>query len=116
MQGDGSVVDASESANSRADQHPGFDLFLIGLGTPIGVAQRLRCGAHAVDDEVVDATLLLGLHPVIGVEGVGRCSARHLRGDLAGQVRDIEVLDPGGARLRWPKGDATSLRPRKPSE
>ena len=115
MQGHGGVVDAAKSADSRADQDPGLDLLLIGLGRPFGVAQRLRRGAHAVNDEVVDPALLLGLHPVVGVEGVGRVSTRHLRGDLAGQVRNVEVLDPRRPPTRWPEAGATSPRRRKPS-
>ena len=103
MQGHGGVVDAPKSADSRADQYPGLDLLLVGLRGPFGVAQRLRRGAHAVNDEVVNPALLLELHPVVGVEGVGSVSARHLRGDLAGQVRDVEVLDPAGPRLAGQK-------------
>ena len=30
--------------------------------------ERLRGRRHAVDDEVVDLALLLGLHPVVGIE------------------------------------------------
>ena len=111
VQGDGGVVDAAEPADSRAEQDAGLDLLLVGLGAPVGVAQRLRRGAHAVDDEVVDAALFLGLHPVVGIEGVRGVAARHLRGDLAGEVGNVEVLDPGRRRLAGEKPAPRRLDP-----
>ena len=69
------VVDASEAADSRADQDACLNLLLVGPGAPIRVAQRLRRGAHAVDDEVVDVALFLRLHPVVGIKPVGNGAA-----------------------------------------
>ena len=115
VQGDRGVVDAAEAADAGADQHAGLDLLLVGLGRPVGVVERLGRGGARVDDEIVDLALLLGLHPVVGIEGVGRVAARHLRGDLAGEVGDVEILDPGRAPIRRPAGAATSPRRRRPA-
>ncbi len=84
---------------------------VVGLGLPIGVAQRLGRGAHAVYDEVVDAALFLGVHPVVRIEGVGSRAARHLRGDLAGKVGNIEVLDPRGCGFGGKKTAPRRLNP-----
>ena len=40
------VVDAAEAADAGADQHAGVDLVLVGLGRPVGVAQRLAGGGE----------------------------------------------------------------------
>src|ERR1700728_4588508 len=61
---------------------------------PAGIVERLRCGTHCEDDEVVDLPLLFGLHPLIGVESaVGTVAAWDLSRDLAGDVRDLELFD-----------------------
>ena len=99
VQGDRGVVDPAEAADAGADQDAGLDLLLISARAPIGVAERLGRGAHGVDDEIVDAPLLLGVHPVVGTEGVRRVAARHLGGDLARQVRNVETRDPGRSRF-----------------
>ena len=88
------LVDAAETADAGADQHAGVDLILVGLGRPVGVPERLAGGGERKDDEVVDLALLLRLHPLVGIERVGRGAARHLRGDLAGDVGNVEALDP----------------------
>ena len=58
------LLDALQAADAGADQHAGADLILIGGRLPARVVQRLRGGAHRVDDEVVDLALLLRLHPI----------------------------------------------------
>ena len=43
----------------------------------------------------IDLALLLRLHPLVGIEGaVGAVAARDLAGDLAGEIRDLEIVDP----------------------
>ena len=62
-------------------------------------SQRLRGGRHRVDDERIDLALVLGLHPLVGVEGaVGAVAARDLAGDLAGEIVDLEALRSGARR------------------
>ena len=94
-------MDAAEAADAGADQHAGLDLVLIGFRRPVGVGERLGRGGDAEDDEIVDLALLLGLHPLVGVEGVlvGFLPARsgNLHGHLRGEVRYLEALDPPGA-------------------
>ena len=93
------------------NQDAGLDLLVVGFGVPVRVAQRLRRGAHAVDDEVVDAALFLRLHPIVGIEGVEGAAARHLRGDFAREVGNVEVLDPGHPRLAGEKPAPGRLDP-----
>src|SRR5947208_737738 len=62
---------------------------------PVGIVERLARCAHREDDEVVDLALVLRLHPLIRIEGaVGAVAARDHAGDLAGEIGDIERLDP----------------------
>ena len=87
------LVDAAEAADAVADQHAGVDLILVALGRPVGVPERLAGGGERKDDEVVDLPLLLRLHPLVGIERVGRGAARRLGGDLASDVGNVEALD-----------------------
>jgi hypothetical protein len=81
-------------ALAGTDHHAGAALLVVAGGLPSGVVERLRRRAHSVDDKVVDLALLLGLHPLIGIEAAVRAvAARHLTGDLAGKVGDVEALD-----------------------
>ncbi|MEY9197925.1 hypothetical protein ABIA16_003041 [Sinorhizobium fredii] len=51
----------------------------------------MSAAGHRVDDEGVDLALLLGLHPVVGIEGaVGSVAERNAAGDLGGEVLDLE--------------------------
>ena len=94
------ILDALQAADAGADQDAGGVLVVGSPGLPAGVVERLRRGGHRVDDEVVDLALLLGLHPVVGVEGaVGAVAARHLAGDLGRQVVDLEAVDLRRAAL-----------------
>ena len=88
------LLDPLEAADPGADQHARANLVLIGSRFPAGIGQRLGRGAHRKDDEVVDLPLLLGLHPIIGIErAVAAIAARDLAGDLAGEIGDVEILD-----------------------
>ena len=93
MQGGRGLVDAADAADAGADQHAGGALVLVGLrASSRQSSQRLRGGRHGIDDEGIDLALLLGLHPLVGVEGaVGAVAARDLAGDLAGEVVDLEI-------------------------
>ena len=115
VQSDGGVVNAAKPPDSRAEQDPGLGLLLVGLGAPARVAQSLGRGAHAVNDEVVDAALFLGIHPVVGIESVRSAAARHLRGDFGKAGRKRRSSRPGPPPTRWPEAAARSPRPRKRS-
>ena len=100
LEQDGGVGDAGQAADAGADQDAGALLLLLRVGLPAGVLERLRGRRHAVDDEVVDLALLLGLHPVVGIEvALGLGAARNEAGDLAGEVGDLELLDAAGAAV-----------------
>src|SRR5471030_2887191 len=67
---------------------------------PAGVVERLARRAHGIDDELINLALLLGLHPLVGIEGgVAAVAARHAASDLAGDVGDVEAVDLGSATL-----------------
>ncbi len=71
---------------------PGLDLLVIGLRFPAGIGERLRRSGHRIDDIIIDLALLLRLHPLIGIEAaVGTVAARHLHGDLAGEIGGLEA-------------------------
>ena len=81
---EGRGLDGLEAADAGADQHAGAVAVLVGLGDPARVLDRLLGGGDAVEDEVVDLPLVLGLQVAVGVEGaVGAVAAL----DLAGVVR-----------------------------
>ena len=66
---------------------PGALALRLVLGRPAGVAHRLVGGGHRVEDEGVDLALVLGRHPVVGVERAVRTVAeRHLAGDVGREV------------------------------
>src|SRR5215212_11750854 len=61
---------------------------------PIGIVERLACRTHRENDEVIDLTLILWLHPLIGIESaVGAVAPRNQAGDLTGQIGDVKRLD-----------------------
>ena len=67
---------------------------LLGLDLDARVLHRLLGCRHRIDDEVIVATDLLGIHPLLGVEGaVGAVTAWNLAGDLAGQVGGIKAAN-----------------------
>ena len=95
-----SLGDAIEAADARADENAAALLLLRRLGLIAGVAQACSAAAMRVDDEVIDLALLLRLHPIIGIErAVGTVAARNEASDLAGDVRDLELLDAARAAL-----------------
>ena len=94
------VGNAGEAADAGADHRSGGAAVLLACGMPVGVVERLACRAHGEDDEVVDLALVLWLHPLVRIEcPAAPVTARHLTGDLAGQVGDIEGFDLSGAAL-----------------
>ena len=106
VQNDRRLGYAMQAADARADHHAGFDLLLVGLGRPVGVLQRLSRRRDAVEDESIDPSLFLRLHPIVGIEGVRSLAARNLGGDLTSDVGYVEVFDPRRPPI-WP---ANSLR------
>src|SRR5438034_7158202 len=67
--------------------------------------------SHCVEDEIVDLALLLGFHPLVGVEGaVATVTARNLAGNLGRQVGDLEALDASCPALpdQWRSEEHTS--------
>ena len=99
-QRDRGFLDALQAADARADEHAGRHLIVMAHRMPAGVFQRLVGGGHRIDDERIDLAAFLRLHPVVGIELAVRLgAARQLAGDLAGQVANLEILDPGNAAL-----------------
>src|SRR5262249_56545454 len=75
--------DAREPADARTDHYSRSDLIVIAGWLPSRIIQRLACGAHCEDDEVVDFALLFRLHPLIRIEASVRAvTARNLASDL----------------------------------
>src|SRR5262249_50525817 len=94
LQHDRRFGDAREPANARTDHYSRSDLIVIADWLPRRIIQRLACGAHCEDDEVVDFALLFRLHPLIRIEASVRAvTARNLASDLCRQVRDVEPFD-----------------------
>src|SRR5262249_52744709 len=60
--------DAREPADAWAAHGSGALLLLCRIGFPACVLERLLGGGHGVDDKVVDLALLLGFHPIVGIE------------------------------------------------
>jgi len=101
LQRDRAVADAGQAADSRADHHAGAFEFLLVVGEPAGVLDRLDRGRHREDDEPIHPALVLGRNPIVGIEQPRRAiTERHLRRDLRRQVRHVKGLDradPGHA-------------------
>src|SRR4029079_5173487 len=94
------VGDAGQAADPGADQGAGGAFVVFGLGMPVGIVERLACGSHRKYDEIVDLALVLRLHPLVRIEGaVAAVAARNHAGDLAGEIGDLEGLDPPRAAL-----------------
>ena len=98
LQEDRCFVDAAKAPNAGADQHAGGALVLVAFGMPAGVVESLGRGGDREDDVVIDLALLLGLHPLIGIEGaLGSIAAGNHAGDLAGNVGNIESFNTSRA-------------------
>src|SRR5262249_59024087 len=83
LQPDRLLGDAREPADARTDHYSRSDLIVIAGWLPSRIIQRLACGAHCEDDEVVDFALLFRLHPLIRIEASVRAvTARNLASDL----------------------------------
>src|SRR5215470_19942639 len=92
--------DSFHATDPRADQNTARDLVLIFARMPAGVVEGLRCRSHGQDDEIVDFALLLRLHPVVRIEAsVCAVATRHLAGNLAGNIGNVELLDAFDAAL-----------------
>src|SRR5262249_19245729 len=88
------VGDAGETADARADQRAGRTALFFTRGVPVGVVERLPRCRHRENDEIVDLALVLGLHPLVGIEGaVGAIAARNEASDLARQIGDVKRVD-----------------------
>src|SRR5690606_29859046 len=73
----------------------GGALVLIARRVPVRVVERLVGSRHGEDDEIVDLALLLGLHPLVGIEQpFGLRTARDAACDLAGEIVDRKIDDP----------------------
>src|SRR5712691_7418423 len=68
LQGDSGVGNPLHTTDTGTDSDARRDLVVIGRGVPAGVIERLTRGTHCVEDEIVDLALLLGFHPLVGVE------------------------------------------------
>ena len=77
VQNDGRLGYAVQAADARADHHAGFDLLLVGLvGSSSASRQRLSRRRDGVNDEIIDPSLFLRLHPLVGVECARPCRRR----------------------------------------
>src|SRR5262249_30183699 len=95
-----SLGDALEAADPGPYHHAGARPLLVAGRLPPRVVDRLGGGAHRVGDELVDLSLLLRLHPLVGIVGAARAvAARDLAGDLGGQIGHFEFLDLARAAL-----------------
>src|SRR5262249_1881013 len=100
LQHDGGFGNPGETTDAGSDHHPGSDLFLVRRGLPAGILQRLLRGTHGEDAEIVDLSLLLRPHPLVGIEGTVRTvAARNLTGNFGGQVGHVERFDASRAAL-----------------
>ena len=97
---DSGVGNGTQPTDARPDHDArAFQGFAIGR-RPAGILHRLLGGSHAVDDEVIDLALFLGLHPVVRIErSVRPIAPGHLAGIGCRQVAGVEALDRSGARL-----------------
>ena len=89
--------DRVQPANPRADHHAGADAVLLVGRNPAGIRHRLRGGGHAVKNEIIDLAAILGLHPVIGIEGpVAAVAKRDLTGIFRHHILGVETGDRPG--------------------
>ncbi len=94
VQQDGGFVDAAQAANARTDQNAGAFLVFLGLGLDARILDGLGCRCHGIDDEGINFTLILHVHPFVRIVlSVRIIAQRKLIGDLAGDIIDLEVFD-----------------------
>ena len=102
---DGGFSDGRQSADARADDDAGPLEILGRLGFPPGVQDGLVRRRDRVEDEVIDAALVLGRHGGVGVKGsldvrsaaAPAIDAGHLKRDLTGIALRIKCGDPSRA-------------------
>src|SRR5262249_13986212 len=83
-----------DTADARSNEDTGRGLLLITFGVPSCIVERLTRRAHRKDNKFVDLTLLLRLHPLVGIVGrVGSVTARDDASDLAGNIGHLEGVD-----------------------
>ena len=93
------ALDTRQTADAAANGAAGAqtrDLIHFGKAS---VFQRLPGGINAKDDERVDLTLNLVVHPLVGVEAIFVVSRLHFASDVALVARGIEMRDLARARL-----------------
>jgi hypothetical protein len=94
------LVDAADAADPRADQDARTFGFVLSLGLDAGIGNRLARRRHREDDERIDLALLLHIHPVVGTElSLGFGAEGDAMCDLAGDIVDLEIVDPLGTAL-----------------
>ncbi len=111
LEQDRRVGDAGEAADAGADQDARALLLFLRVGGPACILEGLVGRGHRVDDEVVDLALLLGLHPIVGIElALGCRAARNEAGDLTREIGDVEFLDAARAALAGEQSWTTRAR------
>ena len=90
----------SQPANARANHHARAAAIFLRHRLPARIQHRLRCGGHAIKDEIIHLTAVLGFHPVIRVERAVRAIPhRDLAGILRNHIHRIEPRYRPRARL-----------------
>src|SRR5581483_3206840 len=98
------------AADSGADEDATALLLVGGVGLPARIVDGLLGRGHGEDDEIVDLALLLGLHPIVGIElALAEGPPRHEAADLAGEIVDLEFLDAARPALARDKARPARL-------
>src|SRR5690606_28677092 len=84
---------ALNAADAGADHHAGGAAISLCLRLPARIGQRLIGGGDAIDNEIAHLALLARLQESVRIERA-LAFTRNRIGDLAGQVLDLELLDP----------------------
>src|SRR6202030_3640501 len=99
VQGQRTIGYSGQAADAGGDYHAGAPAPLFVLRSPAGIFARLGGCGERIDDEPVHFALVLGRHPIVGVEETrGSLAARDLSGDLDRQVGNVERLNRSDAR------------------
>jgi hypothetical protein len=110
MERHGRLGDARKPADARTDHHPGPRLLVFRLEAETGIADGLRGGSHREDDEIIDATVFLGIHPLVGIEGAVRAvTASDIGRDARRKVGGVESGDLPCTRFRPEKARPSLL-------